>query len=258
LDKRYNYYVRPYLEESMLEKIKRITLNIIKSVVKFVTDIWSKIIKKINELKERFKNNPQVQSLLNKINNSRIMQTINIAKRNKLKVERSNLAEEVNKCKEEVEGARKVQEEEVENAKNIFSKIKESMSKDKNDQSNEKEVVDRKKIKITDKFIDSVKEGNTRRVKIMIKDSLILDPTFEQVNGMLKICQHYNMQLFKNTSPHMQKTIEKNANWKNYDEKELGDYMNRLLVQCVDDCSVEQFNYVKQVVQKYYKDKGVI
>ena len=126
MDKRYNYYVRPYLEESILEKIKRITLNIIKSIAKFVTDIWSKLMQKIKELKQRFKDNPKVQSLLNKINNSRIMQTLVIAKRNKPKVERSGSVEEINKCKEEVEGARKTQEEEVENAKKILEQIKEN------------------------------------------------------------------------------------------------------------------------------------
>ena len=129
MDKRYHNNVRPYLEESMLDKIKRVALNIIKSVVKFITDIWSKIIKKINELKERFKNNPQIQSLLSKINNSRMMQTLNIAKRNKPRVERANSVEEVEGIKEELSNARDIQQEEAEKAKGIFSKIKETIDK---------------------------------------------------------------------------------------------------------------------------------
>lgn len=165
----------------MLDKIKRVALNIIKSVVKFITDIWSKIIKKINELKERFKNNPQIQSLLSKINNSRMMQTLNIAKRNKPRVERANSVEEVEGIKEELSNARDIQQEEAEKAKGIFSKIKETIDK-KSEKNNPEWKWDSKNPErgvsnVTRKY---TAEGNIIAIRSSLITAIHMDENFEK------------------------------------------------------------------------------
>jgi len=70
-----------YQEESILTKAKQVVLNVIRRIVKFANDVWSLIIKKINELKERFKGNTKVQALLNRIRGNKVKEAVGIAKK---------------------------------------------------------------------------------------------------------------------------------------------------------------------------------
>lgn len=95
---------------------------------------------------------------------------------------------------------------------------------------------------LTKAFYDAVEDKDIRKIRIMMEDSLLIDPTFVQFNEMentvkgLKnlydVHDGKELRMFKST----------------WDE----DYMNDLMVEVVMNFSHERINHLKEVVQYLY------
>ena len=92
---------------------------------------------------------------------------------------------------------------------------------------------------ITDALRNAVSTGNTRSIRIMMKDSLIVDPTFIEFNEMEKLTQ--NMSGLYDAHDGRGLNGDKSA----WDD----DYMNKLMVQVVGNFSHERLDHLKEVVR---------
>lgn len=93
---------------------------------------------------------------------------------------------------------------------------------------------------LTNAFKEAVSSGNVRRVRIMMKDSILNDPTFSEFNEMNKaacnISELYDTHDGRNL---------------NYDKNTWNDsYMNKLMVQIVTNFSHERMDHLKDVVRQ--------
>lgn len=100
---------------------------------------------------------------------------------------------------------------------------------------------------VTENFKSKVKEGNVRSIRIMMKDSLLIDPTFEDFN---------KMEILARNVPGLydvhdgQELIEDRTVWND-------DYMNKLMVQVVGNFSHERIAHLKEVV-KYLRPEAAV
>ena len=92
---------------------------------------------------------------------------------------------------------------------------------------------------ITDSFRNAVSSGNVMGVRIMMKNGLLTDPTFTEFNEMGKLAG--NMSGLYDTHDGRELNGDKSA-WND-------DYMNKLMVQVVDNFSHERLNHLKDVVR---------
>lgn len=92
---------------------------------------------------------------------------------------------------------------------------------------------------LTDSFYEAVKSGNTRRVRIMMKDSLLVDPTFTDFNNMEKAAG--SMPGLYDAHDGRDFITDK-ALW-------TDEYMDKLMVQVVSNFSQERINHLKAVVR---------
>lgn len=91
---------------------------------------------------------------------------------------------------------------------------------------------------ITKAFTDAVVSGDIRGIRIMMKDSLLVDLTFHEFNEMSRLAAKvpglYDV--------HDRRTfVEDSSAWND-------DYMNKLMVQVVGNFSYERLNHLKEVV----------
>lgn len=101
------------------------------------------------------------------------------------------------------------------------------------------------KIKLTDAFYDCIKTKNLRRLRIMMKDSLILDRTFKQFNAMEKNVVKELPEIY----------VDHDGRELKMDKKDwTDDYLNLLLVQVVGNFSHERVNHLKNVIRYVYQD----
>jgi len=92
---------------------------------------------------------------------------------------------------------------------------------------------------ITDSFKNAVSAGDIRGIRIMMKDSLLVDPTFTEFSEMNKLAQNVN-GLYE---PHDGREINNDASaWND-------NYMNKLMVQVVGNFAHERIDHLKEVVQ---------
>ena len=90
---------------------------------------------------------------------------------------------------------------------------------------------------LTNAFYEAVKDDNVRRVRIMMKDSLLVDPTFTDFNNMVKAASSMT-GLY---DAHDGRAFIS-------DEQEWNDeYMDKLMVQVVGNFSHERIDHLKQV-----------
>lgn len=92
---------------------------------------------------------------------------------------------------------------------------------------------------ITNAFREAVASKNALRVRIMMKDSLLVDPTFKEFEEMARLAgdiyeKHDGGELSDDTS------------------KWTTDYMNRLMVELVENFSRERIIHLKRVVRYLY------
>jgi hypothetical protein len=93
---------------------------------------------------------------------------------------------------------------------------------------------------ITDAFRNAVSTGDVRGIRIMMKDSLLVDPTFIEFNEMNNLARsirglyetHDGRDIINNTSA-----------WND-------DYMNKMMVQVVGNFSHERVDHLKEVVRR--------
>ena len=91
---------------------------------------------------------------------------------------------------------------------------------------------------LSNAFHEAVNEGNVRLVRIMMKDSLLLDPTFSSFSEMERAAAN----LAGLYDPHDGKQFtEDSSKWND-------DYMNKLMVEVVLNFSHERVDHLKDVV----------
>lgn len=92
---------------------------------------------------------------------------------------------------------------------------------------------------LTNAFYEAVQSGNVRRVRIMMKNSLLVDPTFEEFQAMEKAAAAMECL------------------YDEHDGKEFNDdrdswndeYMNKVMVKVLSNFSHERLEHLKEVVR---------
>ena len=97
-------------------------------------------------------------------------------------------------------------------------------------------------MKLSEAFYKSVSEGNVLRVRIMMKDSLLIDTTFERFNEMEKVSK--NMEGLYDLHDGKALILDK-SQW-------TRDYMNLLMVEVLYNFSHERIAHLKDVVRYLY------
>lgn len=93
---------------------------------------------------------------------------------------------------------------------------------------------------VSKEFMDAVGQGNALRVKIMLKNSLLLDTSFRQFDEMLEYAKARIPGLVES---HDGEAFRQQEDW---DE----DYMNEQLVSVVENFSAERLELLKKIVRK--------
>lgn len=98
---------------------------------------------------------------------------------------------------------------------------------------------------ISPEFMDAVNNNNGLLTRIMLKDSMVVDPTLEQYNERIKYA-----------SAHMSDLFDLHDGEKlNYDVSAwTKNYMNQELVALIDNFSRERLDLLKKMVRHIYKD----
>lgn len=99
---------------------------------------------------------------------------------------------------------------------------------------------------LTDAFYDAVNNGNIRRVRIMMSDSLLVDLTFQQFSEMEKV-----------VNPKMSGLYDKHNKTELSQDKSTWsvDYLDKLMVKVITNFSHERIQHIKEVIT-YLVDKG--
>lgn len=93
---------------------------------------------------------------------------------------------------------------------------------------------------VTDSFYEAVKSADLRRVRIMMKDSLLRDPSFRDFSKMERIASQKFEDLYEKHDGR-ELNMDKNA-WNK-------DYRSTLMVQVISNFSHERVNHLKEVVR---------
>lgn len=100
---------------------------------------------------------------------------------------------------------------------------------------------------ITQEFRDAVNSKDSRLVRIMLKDSLVVDPTFIEFNEMIKIAEIKITDLYDEHDGEVLKY--EISTWSK-------DYMDEQMVQVVYNFSKERINLLKSICKHLYKDRA--
>lgn len=92
---------------------------------------------------------------------------------------------------------------------------------------------------LTNAFYEAVQSGNIRRVRIMMQDSLLVDPTFVEFNAMEKAAS--SMAGFYDEHDGKE-LIEDRSLWND-------DYMDKVMVKILSNFSHERIEHLKEVVR---------
>jgi hypothetical protein len=92
----------------------------------------------------------------------------------------------------------------------------------------------------TNAFREAVSKGNVREIRIMLKDSLLVDPTFARFNKMEKAASEI---------PGLYDNHDGRSFINNSDEW-TDEYMDKIMVQVVGNFSHERVDHLKAVVRK--------
>lgn len=99
---------------------------------------------------------------------------------------------------------------------------------------------------ITKEFIEAVESGRTLRVRIMLKDILLIDPTAEKFDEM----EAYASSILGNIYD------EHDGEILNYDVNGWSeDYLNEQMIEVVNNFSKERVELLKCMVRYIYRDK---
>ena len=92
---------------------------------------------------------------------------------------------------------------------------------------------------LTNAFYEAVQSGNIRRVRIMMQDSLLIDPTFAEFNAMEKVASSMAGLYDKHDGKDL---IEDRNLWND-------DYMDKVMVKVLSNFSHERIDHLKEVVR---------
>lgn len=92
---------------------------------------------------------------------------------------------------------------------------------------------------LTNAFYEAVQSGNVRRVRIMMKNSLLVDPTFEEFHAMEKATT--SMSGLYDVHDKKEFVIDRNS-WND-------EYMNMVMVKVISNFSHERIDHLKDVVR---------
>ena len=99
---------------------------------------------------------------------------------------------------------------------------------------------------ISKEFADAVDKGKLMRVRIMLKDSLLLDPSGAQFDEMSRYAEKKMKDLY----------VEHDDESLNEDESSwTKDYLNEQMVAVVNNFSKKRINLLKRMVRVLFKDK---
>lgn len=100
---------------------------------------------------------------------------------------------------------------------------------------------------ITQEFMDAVKNKDNRMVRIMLKDSLVVDPTFREFNEMVKIAESNITDLYDEHDGEALKY--EMSTWTKV-------YMDEQMVQVVYNFSKERVNLLKSICKYIYRERA--
>ena len=103
---------------------------------------------------------------------------------------------------------------------------------------------------ISPEFRDAVKRKKTLRVKIMLKDSMILDRSFKSFDTMSSYAIKNGIDLYDEDNDEIDMVNDK-SKW-------TEDYMNSLFVALVQNFSKKKIDHLKQVISYVYSKKKTI
>lgn len=92
---------------------------------------------------------------------------------------------------------------------------------------------------LTNAFYEAVQAGNVRRVRIMMKNSLLVDPSFEEYRAMEKAAAGMEHLYDEHDGKEL---VEDREYWND-------EYMNRVMVKVLSNFSHERLDHLKEVVQ---------
>ncbi len=92
---------------------------------------------------------------------------------------------------------------------------------------------------LTHAFYEAVKSGNVRRVRIMMQDSLLVDPTFTEFDAMEKVAASM-IGLYDEHDGKL--LVEDSTLWND-------DYMDKVMVKVISNFSHERIDHLKEVVR---------
>lgn len=92
---------------------------------------------------------------------------------------------------------------------------------------------------LTNAFYEAVKSGNVRHVRIMMKNSLLFDPSFKEFHDMEKAAASMVGLYDEHDGKEL---IEDRSQWND-------DYMDRVMVKVLSNFSHERLNHLKEVVR---------
>lgn len=92
---------------------------------------------------------------------------------------------------------------------------------------------------LTNAFYEAVQSGNVRRVRIMMQDSLLVDPTFTEFNAMEKAASSMAGLYDEHDGKEL---IEDRNLWND-------DYMDKVMVKVLSNFSHERIDHLKGVVR---------
>ena len=101
---------------------------------------------------------------------------------------------------------------------------------------------------LTQDFMNAVNSNNRLRVRIMLKDSMVVDPTLEQYNERIKYAAAHMPDLFD--SHDGEKLNYDTATW-------TKDYLSQEMVTLISNFSQERLDLLKNMVRHIYKDDVV-
>ena len=92
---------------------------------------------------------------------------------------------------------------------------------------------------LTNAFYEAVESGNVLRVRIMMKDSLLIDPTFAEFNAMERAAASMPGLYDEHDGKEL---IEDRNQWND-------EYMNKVMVKVLSNFSHERIDHLKEVVR---------
>lgn len=100
---------------------------------------------------------------------------------------------------------------------------------------------------ITNEFMEAVQSGKTLRVRIMLKDSLLIDPTAKQFDEMARYAVEKMGDIY----------VEHDGEELKFDKAYWSEeYLNRQMVSVIGNFSKERVDLLKAMVRYLYKDKA--